>query len=632
MNSSGDRRASIATEASGEVTVPTVQERQIGPGHNGALDRLEDAVSQWVVPFLRAWIEAGEQPLPGDEEIAAIHREIGSDRDPPTGYTWLRELLERLAGSIRFNRRNFVNIHPTPHVPSVVAAALVSLQNPNNIVPEVSEATTRMEREVIEWMARDLVRFPEPDRAWGNVVSGGTIANMTALMVARDYSYRKLARPRPADVRARGLYGLEPGVVLATAGSHYSVRKALWFLGMGDENVVRIPVAWDESLRRTARQDLRFLDGIQDGSGWHEQIGGALEAELGTHWKEWINGADAVPYDESCRQAELDRFYRGCSEPFSLQPLDSEVFKALYGCFAYGTPLIAYVFTVGTTDTGTFERPNSQALAKLEEEDVFIHADAAAGGFALADGWVRAELGEGLDHVDSITIDGHKLGHLAYPNGAVLFRERGWVYEVLHEAPYLSGLAPTLEGSRPGSHVAAAWAAMKDLGERGGYESWFRCLRAFVKRLVELLDESEDFQVLNKVDLTTVAVAPKRRGTETRRMLNALAARVSELSKTDRRPVAHLVNFDSELCGIKVLNRWKAEEAWEAGGGRTWAVEGRGSDELVDLQCLRIVAANPAVSEHDAGVLVAYLSELLQQAREELSPARTHYGVRPWND
>ncbi|MFP3938997.1 MAG: pyridoxal phosphate-dependent decarboxylase family protein [Thermoanaerobaculia bacterium] len=596
---------------------PSVRSRQLGRGHAGVLDGLEEAISGWAVPFLRAWIEAGEQPLPTDGEIAAILRETASGGQPPKGYAWLQELLERLAGSIRFNRRNFVNIHPTPHVPSVVASTLVSLQNPNNIVSEVSEATTRMEREVIEWMARELVRFPEPDRAWGNVVSGGTIANMTALMVARDYSYRKLARPRPADVRARGLYGLDPGVMLATAGSHYSVRKALWFLGMGDENVIRIPVAWDEALRRKARRDLRFLDGIRDRNGWRDQIVGALEAELGESWKEWITGSDAVPYDRSCRQAELDRFYRGCPEPFSLQPLDSEVFKALYGCFAYGTPLIAYVFTVGTTDTGTFERPSSQAVAKLKEEDVFIHADAAAGGFALADASVRAGLGEGLDHVDSITIDGHKLGHLAYPNGAVLFRDRGWVYEVLHEAPYLSGLAPTLEGSRPGSHVGAAWAAMKDLGESGGYAAWFRRLRTFVERLLDLLAESEDFQVLNRVDLTTLAVAPKRRGRESRRTLNELARRVSELSKADRRPEAHLVNFDRELCGIQVLDRWRSEEEWEADGRRCWAVGGPGADELVDVQCLRIVATNPAVNENDADALVVYLSQLLERARKE---------------
>ena len=180
-----------------------------------------------------------------------------------------------------------------------------------------------------------------------------------------------------------------------------------------------------------------------------------------------IEGSATSPPGAAIRQSEVDAFYCGRSEPFSLQPLDSEVFKALYGCFVYGTPLIAYVFTVGTTDTGTFEHPSTHALTKLKEEDVFIHADAAAGGFALADPELRARLGGGLEKVDSVTIDGHKLGHLAYPKGAILFREKGWTHEILHEAPYLRNLAPTLEGSRPGTHAAAAWAAIRTSVPRG---------------------------------------------------------------------------------------------------------------------------------------------------------------------
>ena len=152
----------------------------------------------------------------------------------------------------------------------MLASATVPLQNPNNIVEDVSGPTTAMERESIAWIAEHLVGF-DPAKAWGNVISGGTIANTTALLVARDYSYRKLARPRPVDVRSRGLFGLPPGVVLATAGSHYSIRKALWLLGMGDENVVQIPVAFDESVRRAAERDRTYVQGITD-SDWRALI------------------------------------------------------------------------------------------------------------------------------------------------------------------------------------------------------------------------------------------------------------------------------------------------------------------------------------------------------------------------
>ncbi len=82
----------------------------------------------------------------------------------------------------------------------------------------------------------------------------------------------------------------------------------------------------------------------------------------------------------SCRRWSPNAL--GTNPSPTLQPLNSEIFKALYSCFEYGTPLIGYVFTLGTTDTGTIEAPNDEAIKKLVKENVFIH-DAALGGFAL---------------------------------------------------------------------------------------------------------------------------------------------------------------------------------------------------------------------------------------------------------
>src|SRR6202030_158917 len=209
-----------------------------------------------------------------------------------------------------------------------------------------------------------------------------------------DYAYRKITRPRPAHVRQRGLYSLPPGIVLATAGSHYSIKKALWFLGVGDENVVAVPVAYDEVVAQREKQDEMFVRGITD-PAWSARINEAIRA------------------DKERGVEELERFYAGESRPFSLQPLNSEIYKALYGCFTYGTPLLAYVFTLGTTDTGTIERPDSEALQLLLTEDVYVHADAAAGGFALAHPRIQSKA-DSLKGVHSVTLDGHKLGHLAY--------------------------------------------------------------------------------------------------------------------------------------------------------------------------------------------------------------------------
>lgn len=557
-----------------------LRRRQIGPGHDEALDALGHAITEWVIPFLKSWVSAGRQPIPAPEDVATIRsmlEEWSRTKPLPDGYAALPKLLASLAEALRFNSHNFVNIHPTPHVPSVVASLAVMLQNPNNIVEEVSGPTTAMERECIAWIAKNLVGF-NPDNAWGNIVSGGTIANMTALMVARDYCFRKLALPRPAEVRSRGLYGLQPGVVLATAGSHYSVRKALWFLGMGDENVVSIPVAYDEVVERQGRRDKNFVEGISD-SEWSGLIESAIRA------------------DRRRGEEEFDAFYSGAQTPFSLQPLDSQILKALYTCFAYSTPLIAYVFTLGTTDTGTIEKPSSAALERLVHEDVFIHADAAAGGFALSHHRLKQSVG-GLARVHSVAIDAHKFGHLAYPNGALVFRERGWMHEIMHEAPYLSHLAPTLEGSRPGFHAAALWMAIQDLGITGRYHQWLDRLFTFVDQLVEAFRSTNKFQVLHKVDLTTVAVAPVPLRSETRRAVNAIVERVFASVLSDHSSGAFLVNLDRGLSGIKVRN-------------------GSSDSDFVDIYCLRIVVINPIIESLDAERLVSYLEAKLAFARRQ---------------
>lgn len=567
-----------------------IETRQLGTGHHSALKAFADAIREWAVPFLETWMQAADQPVPSQEEIRRIQEAV--DRlqtetgSPPEGYEWLPDLLKRLSRAKRFNRRNFINVHPTPHVPSVLASTIVALQNPNNIVEDVSGPTWKLEELCIQWLAENLIGF-DPTRAWGNVVSGGTVANMTALLVARDYCYRKLARPRPADVRTRGLYGLPAGVVLATAGSHYSVRKALWFLGMGDENVVSIPLAFDEKVRMTWERDATFIEGITD-PVWREPLDKAIEG------------------DRARGLTELEAFYSGKSQPFSLQPLDSEIYKALYSCFEYSTPLIAYVFTVGTIDTGTIEHPSSEALEKLISEDIFIHADAAAGGFTLSHPRIRDQV-VGLDKVHSVTLDGHKFGHLAYPNGTVLFRDKGWMYEILHEAPYLQHLAPTLEGSRPGSHVAALWAVIQDLGETGRYERWLNRIFRFVDALVEAFEASSEFQILNHVDLTTIAVAPRARDPgDNRHRLNELVVKVHRQVAEDSSSKAFLVNMDRGLSGIRVRN----DNTF-----RNEADQDREAANLADIYCIRIVATNPAVEPEDAEELVRYLERQLTRAR-----------------
>lgn len=92
----------------------------------------------------------------------------------------------------------------------------------------------RMENLILRWTA-DLLGYPAT--AGGNLSSGGSIANLTAITTARD---------------AHGLKGATyaNAVVYLTAQAHHSIEKALHLAGLGEAQVRVIPI--DERFRMRA--------------------------------------------------------------------------------------------------------------------------------------------------------------------------------------------------------------------------------------------------------------------------------------------------------------------------------------------------------------------------------------------
>ncbi len=380
------------------------------------------------------------------------------------------------------------------------------------------------------------------------------------------------------EVGARGVISRKPGVVLSTAAAHYSLKKALWFLGIGYENLIQVPVAWDEAVEEAGPREERFLTGITN-----------------EKWGKLVR--EAYRHDRDVGIEELRKFYAGEQCPFSLQPLGCFFFKHLYSCFEFNTPLLAVVLSLGTTHTGTVERIHSDAINHLKEEDIYVHLDGAFGGFALASDKVRSLVGD-LAMADSVTLDGHKLGFLPYPCGTVVFRDRGLYHQLEQDAPYLDGLEPTLEGSRPGSHVATLWAAIQTLGVPGWSDLIDRLL-TFTTKLTAALSDCGDFQILHKVDLNAVAFTPKPRGNESRRQLNSLCAKLKERVNREGRFV---VNFDKSVSGVKVRE-----------SGRLLDLE----SPIVDLKAVRIVVSNPLVQDADSAALVDTLCRQLHEIRRD---------------
>lgn len=102
----------------------------------------------------------------------------------------------------------------------------------------------RMENQVVRWTA-DLVGYP--DGAAGHIASGGSIANLTAVVTARD---------------AHGVGGgnVASHVVYSTAQAHHCIDKALRIAGLGEAPVRRIGLdagyrMRPEELTRTIAED-----------------------------------------------------------------------------------------------------------------------------------------------------------------------------------------------------------------------------------------------------------------------------------------------------------------------------------------------------------------------------------------
>ena len=121
---------------------------------------------------------------------------------------------------------------PSPNGISVFAEALASALNQNCNLWTLSPAANAIEQRVISWF-HELFSFPK--ESGGIITSGGSMANLTALAVARDKYLGK-------NAREEGLQGRKSPLVLYTSEeAHNSIDKAASILGIGINHVRRIP-------------------------------------------------------------------------------------------------------------------------------------------------------------------------------------------------------------------------------------------------------------------------------------------------------------------------------------------------------------------------------------------------------
>ena len=473
-----------------------------------------------------------------------------------------REALIELAGNLQlssmpwFSPRYLGHMNADTLMAASLGYMLTLLYNPNNCAYEGSPATTALEIEVGRQLA--LLMGYDPQKAWGHITSGGTVANYEGLWLARnlksippaiktlrpewvsgldDWQLLNLPTNRILDlidqaksagifdevrdrcVRGAGMQGAHLGKVLVPQSKHYSWTKAADIFGIGQDNLISVPV--DDKYR----MDIKAL------------------------------------------KAQIDRFIRD------------------------RVPILAVVAVVGSTEEGAVDEIHEiiRLRDRYEARGVsfYLHIDAAYGGYVRSlfmddenrfinynevnrqharqgvlhaeTDWLSLEVYEAyhaMAEADSITVDPHKLGYIPYAAGAIVARDRrvidiisyfaAYVFEKTDSNPMLLG-SYILEGSKAGAAVAAVWMAHRvvPLNIKGygriigcGVEAAYRFyLSLLAGTSFEAAGRAFEVIPLTKPDTNIVDYAFHEKGNGSLEEMNRLNERSYESCSYKSRPV-----------------------------------------------------------------------------------------------
>jgi glutamate decarboxylase len=192
----------------------------------------------------------------------------------PAGSCEVGDYLDRLfddvvAHSTRTSSPRFIG-HMTSALPYFVRplGRLLAALNQNVVKAETAKAFSPFERQTLAMIHRLIFgrdddfydgHVQNPESTLGVVTSGGTLANLTALWCARNRSLGP--RGDFGGVESEGMaaalefYGHRGAVVVGPASMHYSFDKAADVLGLGRENLIKVPAGRDHRIEVSALRE-----------------------------------------------------------------------------------------------------------------------------------------------------------------------------------------------------------------------------------------------------------------------------------------------------------------------------------------------------------------------------------------
>ena len=435
--------------------------------------------------------------FPGDPWIVGRVK-----RRSPEYESWLDMLtghLDAILSELKFNfplhsPRYNAHMVSEQSLPAVLGYFAGLLYNPNNISGESAPITLALELEVGRMIATMLGYNPR--KAWAHICSGGTLATLEALWVARGVQFapliaREFCRSERLGLRIRlpngtsaplvevdertllGLRTQESGSVLRAVAHHLETHRQLSTaeaLAAVNDGVAHSPF-------NVAR---RGLGPILAATGLRPVVFASATAHYSI-----VKSCNVLGYGEdAARLIPInDRFQ-----------MDVTALADALGGLAANEYVAAVIGIVGTTEEGAVDplhriRHLREQCERDQNRSFWIHVDAAWGGYlrtlfngvtvrpvphdsgieALCDEYIEAldlherlELDVGVEHPDvrtidvrwndretyaaflamadgdSTTVDPHKMGYVPYPAGVVAFRDGGVTEFITQRAQYLS--------------------------------------------------------------------------------------------------------------------------------------------------------------------------------------------------
>lgn len=216
---------------------------------DASIHKKRDQVTRWVAPEeeLRFWQDF--------------------DKEQHSSASFFETVVSR---SIHIHHPKYMGHQIAPTVPVSALSTLLSAQLNNGMaVYEMGQASTALEKVVIQKFT-EAMGWNEGD---GFLTSGGTLANLTALLAAR----KVIAS---TDVWNDG--HRTKLAILVSEEAHYCVDRAARIMGLGDSGIIKVPVN-DQYKMRTDLLQTYYDQAIKEGLEVFAIVASAPSTSTGIH-------------------------------------------------------------------------------------------------------------------------------------------------------------------------------------------------------------------------------------------------------------------------------------------------------------------------------------------------------------